>query len=148
MSLAKKFKTDSEAARSGVWVDFEDSPNPDSTIPGFKLARAHKQNKRYQRALRNVFKNLDYNADGTLDTDSVDEDEAETLLLNVFAETILIDWRNFQPNDDGVMMPYSAQAVKDIFGNADWVDLYDHLNEESKRVTVFNQKRAEAEAKN
>lgn len=145
MTLKSKFKTDVVAARDGVWFDYP--MNSDGTTPRFKLARASKHNKKYVTAIRKVANALNM-ADGTVDLHSVDDTAAEKLLLDVFVDTVLLGWENFQPEDDGVVLPYSRDNALSVFGSDEWIDLFDDLDAKSKKATGYQTKVLEAAAKN
>lgn len=144
MSLKQKFKTSSDAARDGVWVEYTAHANADGTIPAFKLARMSRQNKKYQLALRSVLEAQG----GDLETSVRDEEALEKALFRAFIDTILLDWRNFQPEDDGLDLPYSKAAAEEIFLNPDWIDLFGDLTDKAARNATFREKALEAQAKN
>lgn len=145
MSLKDKYKTDANAASEGVWVDFV--ANSDGTIPGFKLARMSKHNKKYTAAARK-FTERYTGEDGLVDFDSLPEEVAEKALLEVFITTVLLDWRNIQPDDNGVSLPFSVDAARELLGSEDWRDLYDDLNAKARKASIFRQKSMDASAKN
>lgn len=145
MALKDQFKTDANAARDGVW--FEYTANSDGTIPAFKLARASKHNKKYITAMRK-FSDKYQTDEGLPDFSSLDENEADKMLLDVFADTIILDWRNIQPNDDGVVLEFNRANVVALLGDEDWLDLYKDLEAKAKRAGNFRQKSLEAQAKN
>lgn len=144
MSLKQKFKTSSDAARDGVWVDYTAHKNADGSVPGFKLARMSRQNKKYQLALRAVLESQG----GDVETSINDEDALEKALFRAFIDTILLDWRNFQPEDDGVAVPYTKAQAEAIFSNSDWIDLFGDLTDKAARNAAFREKALEAQAKN
>lgn len=113
MSLKSRFKSDSKSANDGVWFEFE--ANADGTLPAFKLARQSIQNKKYRKALR------DSQNKGR-------SPEMDVLLMDLFLNTVLVDWRNLQPEDDGVVLEYSEENAKEFFKNEDWTDLYTELS--------------------
>lgn len=145
MSLKNKFKTDSAAVAEGVWVEFE--ANEDGTIPGFKLGFASKQNKEYTKAMRKLSANYTDEM-GVVSFDSLPEEQAEKLVLEVFADTILKDWRNIQPEDNGVELPFTRENAIALLGSPDWQALYDVLTAKSKKITNFQQRSLVAQAKN
>lgn len=145
MSLKNKYKSDSSLAREGVWIDLV--PNSDGTVPGFKLARVSKQNKRYGQVLSKYSEQY-AQEDGSLNAQDIGNENAEKMLLDTFLEAVLLDWRNFQPEDDGVALPYSIEAARAILGDEDWYDLYAELNTQAHKVANFRQKAQEAQAKN
>lgn len=144
MSLKQKFKTSSDAARDGVWVDYPSQPNADGTVPGFKLARMSRQNKKYQLALRAVLEAQGGDVESAVADDAV----LEKALLRAFIDTILLDWRNFQPDDDGVALLYSKETAEAVFINPDWIDLFGDLTDKAARNATFREKALEAQAKN
>jgi hypothetical protein len=148
MSLKHKFKIDAIAANEGVWVEFSDCPNKDGSIPSFLLARASKQNTRYQLELHKVNKQIGVDRRGMLDMASITEDKAEAMELDMFLGTILLNWSNFQPEDDGVELDFSRENARMIFSSRDWLDLYDELNLKALTAATFRDKQVEAEAKN
>jgi hypothetical protein len=145
MSLRDKFKTDNDAAREGVWFEFP--ANSDGTVPAIKLARMSRHNKRYTLAMRRMSSKYETES-GVADFSSLSEDQAEALLLDVFIDTVLIDWRNIQPEDDGEVLAYSKEAAKQLLGDPSWLDLYTDLNEKARRAASFRGKQLEAQAKN
>lgn len=145
MSLKDKFKTDGTAARDGVWFDYV--ANSDGSVPGFKLARMSKQNKKYAAAMRKV--SMRYEDDnGVADFTALNEGEAEAMLLDVFLDTVLLDWRNFQPDDNGVTMAFDRGNAKAILGSDEWSDLLDDLNSKARKAASFRQKALTVQAKN
>lgn len=144
MSLKTRFKTDAVAASGGVWVDYSAYPNKDGSIPGFLLARVSKQNKRYQAAIRELTRDAAIGANGLPDTSALDD----SALVEIFVRTVLLDWRNFQPNDDGFPLPFTEENAKQILLDAGWTDLYDDLVEKAQSAGTFREKVTENEAKN
>lgn len=144
MSLKSSFKTNAAAANEGVWVDFTSHPNKDGTIPGFLLARVSKQNKRYQAAIREVTRDTGLTVEGLPDVSGI----PDGALAEVFANTVVLDWRNFQPEDDGFALPYTKDAAVQIFTDPNWADLYDHLVSKAQAAATFREKATDAAAKN
>lgn len=147
MSLKSKFKTDINAANAGVWIDYPDAPNADGTIPGFKLARTSRHNKKYTKALRNVGKQY-AGPDGRADFSKADEEAVERTLNEVFFNTVLLDWRNFQPQDDGKNAPFTPELARSVLGDEAWADLLADLQEKAADAARFREQQLEAEAKN
>lgn len=147
MSLKNKYKTNTKSANAGVWFDFPNSPNGDGTVPGFKLARKSSQNTRYSAAVRDFTKH--HTSDqGVVDLSSVGNEEAEKVELDVFVNSLLVDWRNFQPDDDGKVVQHSKSEAAKIFENTDWVDLYKDLVAKCSAASGYKERQLAAEAKN
>jgi hypothetical protein len=147
MSLKKKFKTDATAANDGVWFDYPNQPNEDGTVPGFKMARKGSQNKAYSLAMRE-FTKAHTNAEGEFDTDHVSEEEGEAAELEVFVKGLLIEWRNFQPEDDGNVLEFNEDNARAIFGDPDWFDLRADLALRCGHADAFKTAQLKGEAKN
>lgn len=145
MALKDRYKTESDCVRDGVWFDFEQ--NTDGTTPRFKLAFAGKQNKKYAAAMRKWTSKFE-DENGVPDFRALQEDQADKFILDVFADTILIDWENFQPEDDGDNIEFSRDNIIEIFGSDDWAAFYAVLNNKAKAVSNFGQRSLEAQAKN
>lgn len=146
MSLKKKFKTDAAAANDGVWFDYPSQPNEDGTVPGFKMARKGSQNKAYSLAMRE-FTKAHTNAEGVFDAPE-DDAEAEAAELNVFVKGLLIDWRNFQPEDDGNSLEFNEANARKVFGDPDWFDLRADLAVRCGHADAFKTAQLKAEAGN
>ena len=147
MSLKNKYKTSADKANSGVWFDYPDCPNADGTIPGFLMARKNNQNKEYSRAIR-AFTKDHTSDDGEMDISGLSDEEAAEADLSVFVSSLLLDWRNFQPEDDGKEMKYTKEDARVIFGDPDWSDFYKDLLKKCTRGTAYKEKQLKAEAKN
>ena len=146
-SLASKFKTDSTIANEGVWFKLAQYPNEDGTIPAFKMARIGAQNKAYAKAVKRAGEKF-VDADGEFDKDALTDEQQDELDLDVFVSTILLGWDNFQPNEDGKAVPYSAEKAREIFGNYDWIDLLRFLTKKAKEVTAWKARERKADVKN
>ena len=142
MSIKDRFKTNSDAANSGVWVEYDE--NADGSVPRFKIARMSNQNKNYLKSVRKHSK--DVNKRGVVK--SLTDEKAKHLLLDIFCESVLLNWEHFQPDDDGVLLEYSKETAKEFFSKPDWLDFYDDLTELSTEVSTFNKEKTEEEAKN
>lgn len=145
MSLKNKFKTDAAAAVEGVW--FEYSPNADGTIPAFKLARVGKQNKKYVLLMRAIGEKY-AGANGLADFSSLSYEASEQVALELFIDSILVDWRNIQPEDDGKALAFTRENAMALLGSPDWADLYADLEEKAGRAASFREKVLQAQAKN
>ena len=113
MSLRSQFKSDATKVTGGVWKEFE--PNFDGSIPRFLIARISISNPKY---LKGIQDQAQANDGKTL---TVAEEEAQAVAL--LADAVILGWENIQPNDDGVVLPYSRDNVVSLLGDPDWTDL-------------------------
>lgn len=146
MSLRSQYKIDLDKVKHGVWVEFSDAPNSDGTVPGFKLRRmSAKQNKEYQLGLRTIGKRFT-DANGVIDVTK--ETEVEQAMIDLFAKTILIDWRNFELTEDGKKTPYTAEDALAFCNDPAWSELVDKLRGEADTATIYREEQQEIHAKN
>jgi hypothetical protein len=148
MSLRSKFNVNSAAAANGVWIDYPDLKNKDGSIPGFLVARMTKHNKKYAKAFRKATESMPTDSTGVADTTGLSDDESEELLQKVFVDGVLLNWRNFEPNDDGKKKKYAKKVATEIFTSMDWWDLYMDLSTKAGKAATFNVKKMEKDAKN
>lgn len=136
MTLASRFKADTTLANEGVWFNFPESPNLDKSVPGFLLGRNSGQNRRFSRAVAEVTARYlaEYDVAKVEDMDDEVYDEFD---VDLFLEGVLLDWRNFQPADDGVNVEFSKEAAKETLGNPDWADLYNLLRTKSLMTSNY-----------
>lgn len=142
-----RFKTAATTAAEGVWVGYP--ANSDGSVPAFKLARSGRQNQKYAEALtRYIEKYRDDMTGKPRDLSPEEQKVAESDMVDLFCRTVLLDWRNFQPNDDGVALPFSVEAAAAILNDLDWSDLYIDLQQRANNASNFKAKTVKAEAKN
>jgi len=160
MQLRSKFKTDTQACNDGSWIEFDDFPNNDAvykedgktlktaaTIPAFKMARKSSHNTKYAKIMRDVTEEVN-TPDGVKKLDELTNEESQQVELDIFVSTLLIEWRNFQPDEDGVNLPYNIENARLIFGNPDWRDLRTTLSIMAGQAANYTHKKKETELKN
>lgn len=139
MSLFKQFSSSKQKASTGVWVEY--SPNEDGTIPAFLIARAHKFNKRYATALAAATQPHRR----ALATETLDNKTAEKVMLQVFLDAILLDWRNVY-DEAGAPMVYSRASAESLLTKLP--ELYDDLDTQSKSLALYREEELAADLKN
>lgn len=132
-----KFKTSSALVREGVWFDVAE--NTDGSMCRVKLRRAGRGNPHWATAFRA------HTAD--VDMENISPEEDEVITANVFAEANVVDWENFQPEDDGQNLEFSVENARAILTDPDWVELLKDWQTKANGITAFQQKR-EGEAGN
>ncbi len=138
MGLRSQFGTDRKAEREGKWFEIEAAKNKDGTVPGFKMARMSANNPAYQAAMERLYKEHGF----SIENDTLGNETARPIILKVFADTVLLDWRNVQPNDDGVNQPFTQENVIALMD--DMPDLYEVLAKEAKKLGNFQARELEA----
>lgn len=139
--LHKRFKTDNVKETEGVRIEFPEAQNDDGTIPVFILSRMGKANKAYQKAIEAATR--PHRRQIQLET--LNNDVAEELFLNVFVDVILKGWENIQ-NDENQNVPFSKSSAVALM--KELPDVYERLQEEAKESTNFRDNALENEGKN
>jgi len=139
MSLFSDFETNPKAEKEGVL--FPCGTNNDGSQCKFRLARAGKANKKYQKVLQAAMKPHRH----AIDNDALKEEIAEEVMLDVFIKSILIGWDNVQ-DEEGKTIKYSQEKAKELMQQLP--DLYDTLDKASKKAATFRDAIMKEEAKN
>jgi hypothetical protein len=144
MSLKSKFKTNAAAVRDGVWFDV--CENADKTKCRVRLRRTGRGNPLWSVAFREHTKDRDM--------DAVTPEEDEVITADIFAEANVADWEHFQPEDDGVELPFSTENAKQILADPDWIELMKDWQSKANSLAPFQSNKdapatkREEEAKN
>lgn len=141
MSL-KKFKTDATLVKDGVWVEV--AKNKDNTPVRFKLSRMSRHNPTYLKKMRDMGEIHAPDGDWNL----IPEDKGDNLALELFVDVVLLGWENVQPEDDGIALPYTRESALALFGNPEYVDLYEELKVRAQTSATFRHKKLDEAAKN
>lgn len=147
MSLRKTFKTDKTAEVEGVWIEvgMNDHNNQPQEI---KISRMSKTNKRYAKELERVTRPHS----SAIQNESLDNELGAKLLREVFADTILLDWRNISKSEltgnenDTDELAFTRANVLALFDELP--DLYDDWESRAKKSASFREQEQEAAAKN
>jgi hypothetical protein len=135
MGLRSTFQTNTKLEREGRWFAITSVKNANGTHPGFKMARMHRNNPEYLAAIEKVSKEMRQ----AIDLDVLTEEIASPIMRRVFAETILLEWRNVwdspSPGQPEVEIPYDKAAVDKLM--TDLPDLYLLLVDEAKKLGNF-----------
>jgi hypothetical protein len=140
-SIFDAFETNPRTAQEGVWFDY--GPNSDKSIPGFKLSRMSKQNKRYAAALRKRTRPHQR----SIELETIDEGLAERLFLEVFVDEILLDWRNIQRRD-GTVISFNRENALALLGDPRMIDLFEDLQAKAGKASSFRDEAQEQAAGN
>jgi hypothetical protein len=127
-----KFRADSPAAVEGVWYDLGD---------GARVRVARWNNPRFLKA-----RQKSATRGGMLTRQRPDFEEAEALLIDVVAETILLDWQGFVEDDGETAIPYSIERAKQAL--IECRDFYDQIISLSQSAELFASEQLEDAGKN
>lgn len=140
MTLREKFQTDADKTANGVWFDYNDAPNGDGSIPGFRLARLSVSNPHYAKLLQDIALKNEARAPSQI------EDERQGLEL--FVDSVLLEWRNFEPVAGASAWVFNRENALEIFGNPEWRDLYIDLRVKAMKQANYAKARLDATVKN
>lgn len=128
------FKADESLEQQGIELDYGDAGL-------FKIARAGGSNKEFARLMEKVFR--PYRRQ--MDAGTMDEKVADKLLAEVFAKTVILDWKGVT-DKNGKNLPFNTEnAVKLL---TDLPDLFADLREQAMKIANFRAVEIEADLKN
>lgn len=139
MSIFKQFKMDEKKELEGIEIPY--GPNDDGTIPTFRILHQTSSNQKYARTLRR--ETLPHKR--LIEMNALPQDKARLIGLRVFCLSILVGWDNVQDENDK-LIPFSFDNAMELLQTLP--SLYDRLNEESAKDSLFLQYSLENEAKN
>jgi len=142
-----QFETDPELERSGLRIDYGKFY--------FQIARAGGANTRFRDVLRAKMEPHRR----ALATETMDDELADKLAIEAFAETTVLGWGHTVKEDgvevdhrgkivwrDGSLRDYSVEAVKELFSLLP--DLARDVMGQAQRTALFRRSLAEIDAKN
>ncbi len=145
MDILKDFGLDEKKVRDGVWIDLangdaEIAEDKITTQPCIKLARADNPafRQEYVKRMQPVLARARTN---TLDLGKRDRIEAE-----VIAETVILDWRNFQAG--GEPFPYTRANCMRLLTEIKFADFKERVLGLAQDVNVFRMQMVEDIVKN
>jgi len=153
MSLKRQFKTDSSLESKGIVIDYGDAR--------IRIARAGGANKKFARILD--IKTKPFRR--AIAAGSFDNDRSNTILMEVYADTVVLDWetnvgndadpkwqKGIDPEDAGVesekgkLLPVNKDNVMKVFRNLP--DLFFDIQQQAQAGALFRAELDESAAKN
>lgn len=147
MSLSKLFQTDAELEKQGIFLEYGDTR--------IRVARAGGGNTAYQKRLESVTR--PYRR--AIQTETLPVDQANGLVMKVFAETVVLGWETkvgdeWKPGMDpidlglppGDLLPMSQERVLEVFTRLP--DLFKDVQEQAGKAALFLTDVREHDAKN
>jgi hypothetical protein len=139
-NIYEVFKTNEQAENEGLWFGgYGQSPSGRKTR--FLLARMSRSNKAYTNAVQRMHDEYGQQ----LEMGTLDDDTAFELMLDIFVNTVLLDWDGVADRD-GNDLPFSKENAKRVL--TDLPDLYADLNARANKRDYFLEKRKEEDAGN
>lgn len=146
MSLTSQFYTDAKKEIEGIEIRLPE--NDDGTVPTFVLSRMGKQNKRYTKLVEVRIKPHRR----AMDLGTMNNEIAEEIINEVFAETVVKGWSNVKLSDvtgnksDTGDADFSKSNAVALFKRLP--ELCDYLQKQAQDASNFRDEALEEEAKN
>lgn len=116
---------------NGHW--FEYPANTDGTIPAVLLARQGNGNRKYTAAFTAATKPFARE----IELNILHPDKDAEISLAVFCDTILLDWRNWQPDDDGKAISFSKAVALEMLAKDEWSELLGDMRGKASSADGF-----------
>lgn len=155
-SLYQQFKSDNNLEREGILLQYGFSTNVKARLVAeglseadaevraattIRIARAGGANSNFQKRMEHVVKPFRRQ----IQTETIDAKQAEKLVRQVYAETVVLGWENVD-DAEGNPMPYSVENCKKLFD--DLPDLFADIQEQAQRAALFRAEIRESTAGN
>lgn len=147
MGLRKLFKTDEKVEQQGVWLDYGETR--------IRIARAGGANKKFAKVLDK--KTKPYRR--ALASGTMDNDRADTLLRETYAEAVILDWQTkvngeWKPGIDpedanlpaGDLLPVNSDNV--LLALTALAELYRDIQSQAQSIALFRAELDEAASGN
>lgn len=139
MSLYNTFKTDTSREREGIDIEYGTADNGKPIL--IRIARAGGGNERFSKTFEQKIK--PYRKQ--IQTETLDEKISKRIMIETFAETVVLGWANVQ-DADGEYLEYTRDNVIALF--IDLPDLFDDIREMSNKSSLFREALREEDSKN
>ena len=137
--LYDQFETNRDAEVKGVYVEY--GKNSKGQVIRFLISRMGKANKAYSKAMEAATRPHRR----AIELGTMDDAQAEELFLKVFCEKIILGWEGVEDRD-GNPLKFNLKNAMALM--TDLPDLYDDLQEQSKKASLFRTEQMANEAKN
>lgn len=139
MSLYKQFATDTNLEKSGIELQYGENANGDEII--IRIARAGGSNTAYTKRMESLVK--PYRRQ--IQAETIDNKVLEKLVMQAFAETVVLGWENVEGRD-GTVLEFNVANVIQLF--TDLPDLFKDVQEQAQKAVLFREDILEVESKN
>ena len=134
--LRKNYGTRKDLEQQGVWV--KPIIDEESDI-AFLLARMFRTNRKWAGRISKVYRQHKRK----IDTGAMPDEQANKISLNIFCESVLLDWRGIT-TDEGKAIPYTPEEGIKLLNELP--DLYDYLKAEAEEAATYQDEVAESTA--
>lgn len=139
MSLYKQYATDANLEKTGIELQYGENANGDEII--IRVARAGGSNTAYTKRMEALVK--PYRRQ--IQAETIDNKVLEKLVMQAFAETVVLGWENVEDRN-GNPMEFNVANVIQLF--TDLPDLFKDVQEQAQKAVLFREDILEVESKN
>ena len=139
MSLYKQYATDANLEKTGIELQYGENANGDEII--IRVARAGGSNTAYTKRMEALVK--PYRRQ--IQAETIDNKVLEKLVMQAFAETVVLGWENVEGRD-GTVLEFNVANVIQLF--TDLPDLFKDVQEQAQKAVLFREDILEVESKN
>lgn len=129
----KNFKTDLVMETEGIWLDYGDYK--------IRIARAGGQNMAYAKSVEKYAKKHKL----ALKNDTLDNDVQQALMVQVYADSIILAWEGVV-NENDELMSFNRENVVKLL--TDLPDLFADIRSSATSLQLFQKELLEKAAKN
>lgn len=139
MSLYKQYATDTNLEKTGIELQYGENANGGEII--IRVARAGGSNTAYTKRMEALVK--PYRRQ--IQAETIDNKVLEKLVMQAFAETVVLGWENVEDRN-GNLMEFNVANVIQLF--TDLPDLFKDVQEQAQKAVLFREDILEVESKN
>lgn len=141
MSLYQTFDTSKDLEKTGIFLQYGFAEGDLEKPIRILIARAGGSNTKFARVLEAKTKPHRR----AIQTETLDAKLAESIFMDVYADTVILGWENVQ-GKDGTYLEFNRSNVIQVL--IDLPDLYTDIREQAQKAALFRNVTLEIDAKN
>lgn len=118
-AISKAYGTSRKLEQEGVWFDYGEG------VGRWLLARAGGSNQRFNKVKERHLKPLRRR----IQSGNISEDMLSKVMIQIYAEAVVLDWRNVVVNEGDQPLEYSRENVIKVL--TDYPDLFNEIMSDS-----------------
>jgi len=139
MGIKATFGVTKETVKEGVWINYGDDEK-------IKISMVSPHNTEFQKEMNRLQKKYRR----AIQLETLDDEEGNELLHQVYAKTIVLDWQGITEPDiedeDAPEIPFSVENCVRVFKK--YPHLFADIREQSQSLALFMAAQQEVNAKN
>ena len=143
--LYKQFKTDKSIETAGVWLEYGE--NAQGKPVRIRIARAGGANEQFSKTLDRLTKPVRR----AIQTETLSQKLGRKMMIEAYAQSVVLGWENvdIEESENGPEIknaPFTKENVIRLF--TDLPDLFDDIQEQARKSSLFLEDILEVSAKN